>query len=83
MCSSDLEPELDKARERVKDIPGADKFDVMTSAIYDITGTQFVRIKHGLEPMPAAMKGKTLDDVKAEDAIIAECKKQAKEKQGK
>ncbi|MCA1905115.1 MAG: pyruvate carboxylase subunit B [Desulfarculus sp.] len=78
-----LEPELDKARERVKDIPGADKFDVMTSAIYDVTGTQFVRIKHGLEPMPAAMKAKTLEDVKAEDAIIAECKKQAKEKLGK
>ncbi len=78
-----LEPEMDKAKERVKDIPGADKFDVMTSAIYDITGTQFVRIKHGLEPMPAAMKGKTLDDVKGEDAFIADCKKQAKEKLGK
>jgi pyruvate carboxylase subunit B len=54
-----LEPEMDAARERVKDIPGADKFDVMTAAIYDITGTQFVRIKHGLEPMPEAMKPKS------------------------
>jgi pyruvate carboxylase subunit B len=28
-------------------------------AIYDITGTQFVKIKRGVEPMPEAMKGKT------------------------
>ena len=53
-----LEPELDAAKARVKDIPGADKFDVMTAAIYDITGTQFVKIKHGVEPMPEAMKPK-------------------------
>jgi len=26
---------------------------VMTSAIYDITGTEFVRKKHGLPPKPA------------------------------
>jgi pyruvate carboxylase subunit B len=58
-----LEPELDQAKERVKDIPGADKWDVMTSAIYDITGTQLVKIKRGLEPMPDSMKGKTLEDV--------------------
>lgn len=51
-----LEPEMDQARARVKDIPGADEFDVLTSAIYDTTGTQYVRIKHGLDPMPEAMK---------------------------
>jgi pyruvate/oxaloacetate carboxyltransferase len=74
-----IDPELHIAQERVKDIPGADKFDVMTAALYDQTGTQFVKIKHGLLPMPAAMKGKTLEDVAAEDKIIADCKKQAKE----
>jgi pyruvate carboxylase subunit B len=42
-----LEPELDVARERVKDVPGADKFDVMTSALYDVTGTEFVKKKRG------------------------------------
>ena len=73
-----LEPEMDQAKERVKDIPGADKFDVMTSAIYDITGTQFVKIKRGQEEMPAAMKGKTLEDVAEEDRVLAECKKTAK-----
>jgi pyruvate carboxylase subunit B len=75
-----LEPELAEAKARVKAVPGADKFDVMTAAIYDITGTQYVKIKHGVEPMPAAMKPKTLDDVKAEDAAMEECMKQFKAK---
>jgi pyruvate carboxylase subunit B len=69
-----LDPEMDQAKERVKDIPGADKWDVMTSAIYDITGTQLVKIKRGLEPMPDAMKPKTLEEVAAEDKAVAECK---------
>ncbi len=74
-----LEPEMDQARDRVADIEGADEFDVMTAAIYDQTGTQFVRIKHGLEPMPEAMQGKTLEDVAKEDEIMAECAKKAQE----
>ncbi len=74
-----LEPEMDQARERVKEVPGADKFDVMTAAIYDITGTQFVKIKHGLEPMPESMKPKSLEDVAQEDAILEECKKKLQE----
>ena len=75
-----LEPELDQAKERVKDIPGADKWDVMTSAIYDITGTQLVKIKRGMEPMPDSMKPKTLEQVKAEDQAVAECKAGLKKK---
>ncbi|MCB2189618.1 MAG: pyruvate carboxylase subunit B [Deltaproteobacteria bacterium] len=74
-----LEPEMAAAQERVKDIPGVDDFDVMTSAIYDITGTQFVRIKHGLEPLPAAMKPKTYEDLAEEDAWMDDCKKKFKE----
>ncbi|MBU2469695.1 MAG: pyruvate carboxylase subunit B [Proteobacteria bacterium] len=53
-----LEPEMDAAKARVKDIPGVDKFDVMTAAIYDQTGTEFVKIKHGVVPMPESMKPK-------------------------
>jgi pyruvate/oxaloacetate carboxyltransferase len=75
-----LEPEMDAAKARVAEAPGADKFDVMTAAIYDITGTQFVKIKHGLEPMPEAMKGKTLEDIAEEDKALDECKKKLAEK---
>jgi len=78
-----LEPEMDQAKERVKDIPDADDFDVMTSAIYDVTGTQFVKIKHGLLPMPANMKGKSLDDIAEEDKLMAECAKEVKQKLAK
>jgi len=71
-----LEPEMDAAKARVADIPEADKFDVMTAAIYDQTGTEFVKIKHGVLPRPAAMEPKTLEDVAAEDEALEECKKQ-------
>jgi pyruvate/oxaloacetate carboxyltransferase len=71
-----LEPEMDEAKQRVADIPEADRFDVMTAAIYDITGTQYVRIKHGKEPMPQAMKPRTLEDVKKENEALEKCKQE-------
>jgi pyruvate carboxylase subunit B len=49
---------------------------VMTAAIYDQTGTEFVKIKRGVLPRPEAMAGKTMGDIKAEDEALAECKKQ-------
>jgi pyruvate carboxylase subunit B len=52
----------------------------MTSAIYDITGTQFVKIKRGQEEMPEAMKPKTLEDLAEEDRIRKECMEKAKAK---
>ncbi|MCB2228411.1 MAG: pyruvate carboxylase subunit B [Desulfarculaceae bacterium] len=71
-----LEPEMEAAKARVADIPDTDKFDVMTAAIYDQTGTEFVKIKHGVAPRPAAMEPKTLEQVKAEDEALAKCKKE-------
>ncbi|KIX13660.1 pyruvate carboxylase subunit B [Dethiosulfatarculus sandiegensis] len=73
-----LEPEMEAAKKRVADIPGSDDWDVMTSAIYDVTGTQFVKIKRGVEEMPAEMKGKTLEDVAAEDKAMDDCMKEYK-----
>ncbi|MBM3933959.1 MAG: pyruvate carboxylase subunit B [SAR202 cluster bacterium] len=51
-----LEPELAKAIEMVKPI-STDLDDVLTYALYPTTGMKFLRIKHGLEPMPDDMKG--------------------------
>jgi pyruvate carboxylase subunit B len=48
-----LEPELPQARARVADVPAVDRFDVMTSAVFDVTGTELVRLKHKLEPAAA------------------------------
>ena len=50
-----LEPELEQAADDVKDI-STDLDDVLTYALYPTTGLKFLRIKHGLEPVPDDMK---------------------------
>ena len=48
-------PEMDAARDAVKHIT-TDMDDVLTYALYPATGMKFLRIKHGLDPMPDEMK---------------------------
>ena len=50
-----LPPEMDAAREAVKHIT-TDMDDVLTYALYPATGLKFLRIKHGLDPMPDEMR---------------------------
>ena len=50
-----IEPELQQAADAVKDI-STDMDDVLTYALYPTTGLRFLRIKHGLEPVPDEMK---------------------------
>ncbi|MEE9366145.1 MAG: hypothetical protein V3W44_05600, partial [Dehalococcoidales bacterium] len=68
-----LEPELDTARELVKDITD-DIGDVITAAIYPITGLRFLKWKYGLEEPPPEVKATTLEDVKREDELCAKAK---------
>ena len=68
-----LEPELDKAREAVKDFT-QDIGDVLIAALYPITGLRFLKWKYGLETPPPELKPKTLDDIKREDELIARVK---------
>ncbi len=68
-----LEPELDAARELVKDISD-DIGDVLIAAIYPITGLRFLKWKYGLESPPPEVKAKTLEDVQREDELIAKAK---------
>ena len=56
-----VDDELDQAREAVKDI-STDADDVLTYALYPTTGLRFLRIKHGLEPLPDEMKAKSADE---------------------
>ena len=56
-----LEPELQSAIEAVKDI-SSDMDDVLTYALYPATGMRFLRIKHGLDPVPDEMKPGTAAD---------------------
>ncbi len=62
-----IEPELQQARDAIRDI-SSDIEDVLTYALYPTTGLRFLRIKHGLEPVPDEMKPKTLEDVERERA---------------
>ena len=50
-----IEPEMEAAREAVRELC-TDLDDVLTYAIYPTTGMRFLRIKHGLDPVPDEMK---------------------------
>lgn len=65
-----LKPEMEKAKQDTKDI-AKDIGDVLVYAMYPQTGMKFLRIKYGLEPVPASMKPKTIEEVKREDDLIA------------
>jgi len=52
-----LEPELDKARETVKDFT-QDIGDVLVAALYPITGLRFLKWKYGLETPPPEVSQK-------------------------
>jgi len=62
-----LEPELEKARAKIGNL-AKDDFDLLIYALYPTTGEQFLKWKYGLEPRPASVKPKTLEDIKKEDA---------------
>ena len=49
------EPELPAARDAIEDVSD-DLDDILTYALYPQTGGKWVRIKHGLDPMPDEMK---------------------------
>ncbi|MBE9505481.1 MAG: pyruvate carboxylase subunit B [Chloroflexi bacterium] len=64
-----LEPELETARREVGDL-AADAGDVLTYVLYPTSGMRFLRWKYGLEAPPPETKGKTLDDIRREDALL-------------
>ncbi len=55
-----LEPEMSQAREAVRDI-STDLDDVLTYGLYPSTGMKFLRIKHGLDPVPEEMKARSAE----------------------
>jgi pyruvate/oxaloacetate carboxyltransferase/biotin carboxyl carrier protein len=63
-----LEPEWDKSVEATKGLAKNDG-DVLVYALYPTTGTRFLKWKYGLEPVPAEVKAKTLEQVKLEDDV--------------
>ncbi|MEE9418712.1 MAG: pyruvate carboxylase subunit B [Desulfatiglandaceae bacterium] len=66
-----LEPELDKVKEKMGDLP-KDDYDLIICALYPSTGEQFLKWKYGLEEKPSTVKPKTMEDVQKEDEAMAE-----------
>ena len=78
-----LEPELDKARAEVEDL-AKNLEDVLIYALYPVTGKRFLKWKYGLEPVPPEVRPRTMDDVKAEQELLARAKAgELVEKKGK
>lgn len=48
--------------------------DQLIVALYNVTGKKFLKIKYGIDPMPEEMKAKTMEEVKAEQELIAKAK---------
>ncbi|MEN8231747.1 MAG: pyruvate carboxylase subunit B [Thermodesulfobacteriota bacterium] len=68
-----LEPELEKAREEIKEL-AKDLDDELIYAIYPVTGIRFLKWKYGLEEVPPEVKPRTLEEVKTEKELIAKAK---------
>lgn len=71
--ASVLTPELEKAQMEVKDL-AADIDDTLIYALYPVTGKRFLKWKYGKEAPPSEVLPRTLEDVKAEQDLIAKAK---------
>jgi len=63
-----LEPEWDKAVADTKAI-AKNEGDILIYALYPTTGMRFLKWKYNLEPIPAEVKGKTLEQIALEDEV--------------
>ncbi|HNX37272.1 MAG TPA: pyruvate carboxylase subunit B [Candidatus Cloacimonadota bacterium] len=68
-----IEPALAKVQEETKDL-AKNIDDELIYAIYPVTGKKFLKIKYGMEPMPAEMKARTLEEVAHEEDLCAKAK---------
>ena len=68
-----LEPELEKAEADVKGL-AKNIDDVLIYALYPVTGKRFLNWKYGKEVPPEETKPRTLEQAKAEQALIQKAK---------
>jgi oxaloacetate decarboxylase alpha subunit/pyruvate carboxylase subunit B len=64
-----LAPELEQAKEDTEGL-AEDLDDVITYALFPVTGKRFLKWKYGKEDPPPAVKPRTLDDIKAEEELV-------------
>ena len=63
-----IEPELQAAKDAVAEISD-DIDDVLIYALYPVTGMKFLRIKHGLDPVPDEMKPKSAEQIQIANKV--------------
>ncbi len=68
-----IEPELEKAKEEIGDL-AKDIDDVITYALYPVTGKRFLKWKYGHEDVPPEVMPRTLAQVKKEQELIKKAK---------
>ena len=64
-----IEPELAKAQEEVKGL-AKDLDDEILYALYPVTGIKFLKMKYGLEDVPADMKPRTMAEAQHEKKLV-------------
>jgi len=64
-----LEPELEQAKKDTEGL-AQDLDDVITYALYPITGKRFLNWKYGKEDPPPEVKARTLEEIKEEDELV-------------
>jgi pyruvate carboxylase subunit B len=74
-----IEPEMEKVKKETEGL-AKNVCDTLVCALFPQTGTQFLKWKYGLEPVPDKVKPKTLEDVKKEDEAIAKAKAESQRK---
>ncbi len=68
-----LEPELEAAKAKIKDL-AVDDDDLILYTLFPVTGKKFLQQKYGKELVPESMKAITLDDVKRQEEIVKKAK---------
>ena len=64
-----LEPELEQAKSDTEGL-AQDLDDVITYALYPVTGKRFLNWKYGKEDPPEAVKARTLEEIKKEEELV-------------
>ena len=68
-----IEPALDQVKKETEGL-AKDLDDALIVALYNLTGKKFLKIKYGLEPLPAEMKATTLEEVKRQEELCQKAK---------
>jgi len=69
-----LEPELENAKAQIGDL-AVDDEDLITYALFPVTGKKYLMQKYGKEQVPASLQPITLEDVEKQDQMLEKARK--------